>query len=223
LSDSLPSFTASQASVNTGADRFLLQYERVQACVAPLQQFGYSAGLSEQINKELGGIRVALVSHEGGQLLASELINANKFVAVKSDRRNVEVLLYGLQCLADYLDGLRGNAQENASVLLPVLNELAAMMQRPLITESVFSVPETYCVSSQLLSVANDSVDRESQYLEFSQLLHSIQRGEDRLNKTTKLTELFNRLADRTDNNKAQSFWLACGVFMHTVEYSGNA
>ena len=93
MSDSLSSFTASQASVNTGTDRFLLQYERVLACVAPLQQFGYSAGLSEQINKELGGIRVALLSHECGQLLASELINANKFVAAKADRRNV-CLLY---------------------------------------------------------------------------------------------------------------------------------
>jgi len=92
LSDSLSSIPTGQLSANDSASRLTLPYERVLACLASLEQSGFSADLSEHIAKELTGVRLALAAYESGQLLVSELIKANKFVASKPDHRNVEVL-----------------------------------------------------------------------------------------------------------------------------------
>jgi len=219
LSDSLSSIPTGQLSANDSASRLTLPYERVLACLASLEQSGFSADLSEQIAKELTGVRVALAAYESGQLLVSELIKANKFVASKPDHRNVEVLRYGLQQLADCLKELQATEKDTISALLPALNELAAMSGRALVTENVFSVPDVFKVESPDLRVKTDSKTLENWYLEFSQLLHGIQRGDARTEKAKKLSVFFERLAEHSvDDDKPRSFWLACSVFLQTIE-----
>ena len=63
-----------------------------------------------------------------------------------------------------------------------------------------------------------NNFSRDQCYLEFSQLVLAVYRGENRSAQQLRLSALLNRLSEFAGNTRARSFWLACSAFISSVE-----
>ena len=225
LSNKLSSLNESGNATRDSTVHIDLLCEKINESIEHLQSSGFSSDLCEQIDLQLTAVKASLANRERGLLYVRELAAANRYVATRNDHRNVEVLRYSLQQLQLYLKNLKvtsGTARsDEISPLILAFNELFAMKKRPLVTESLLCVPDTCQVDIHVLRMVEEDSVREGLYLEFSQLLLGIFRGDQRLQKLERLTVFFKRLQDHADGKKATGFWLACSAFSQSIEYPG--
>ncbi len=230
MSDSLSSFTDVASDLQSLSEQLVSVRDQLLIYVEKIDSSGFTQALSDELSKELLTVRSPLSSVECGQLYVDELLNAKRYIATHPDHRNVEVLRYGLQQLAVYIGDLAQHKQERSMLLLGGFNEFAALRDSPLISEMLLAVPAPYCVrfeslqefhSDGLEAVASENhFSRDASYLEFSQLVLSIYRGERRLQKLQQLSEYFEQLAQFATNDKAQGLWLACSAYAESVNVS---
>ncbi len=230
LSDSLSSFTDVASDLQSLSEQLVSVRDQVLSCIENIDSSGFSQSLSEELSRELLSVRASLSTVECGQLYVDELISAKSYVATHPDHRNVEVLRYGLLQLAAYISDLAEHKQERTTLLLGGFNEFAALRGSPLMSETLLAVPAPYRVpfeslqqfrSDGLEAVASENhFSRDASYLEFSQLVLSIYRGEKRLLKLQQLSEYFEQLARFAADDKARGFWLVCSAYAESVNVS---
>ena len=265
MSESLSSFSDTQTDVQNRTDRLR---DRINVCIRTIQSDKYTPAVVQTVNKELTDIHRALPLLQHERIYVEELIDTNQYVATHADHRNVEVMLFGLQQLADHLanpakdqsnghgdyqiDYLGDYQSGSAGSLLRGLNELYAVTGRSLLSQSIFVVPQAFRVSYEELRIfqndfpvqadpvqsdggqpekdqpeknnlqqaekTQNSFSRDQCYLEFSQLVLAVYRGENRSAQQLRLSALLNRLAEFAGSARTQSFWLACSAFISSVE-----
>ena len=154
MSESLSSFGDAQTDVQNRTDRLR---DRINACTRTIQSDEYTPAVVETLNKELTGIHRALPLLQRERFYIEALIDTNRYVATHADHRNVEVLLFGLQQLADHLTDTVTDKSSykggSAGPLLYGLNELYAVTGRSLLSQSLFVIPEAFRVSYKELTI----------------------------------------------------------------------
>ena len=100
MSESLSSFGDAQTDVQNRTDRLR---DRILSCTRTIQSDEYTPAVVQTLDKELTGIHRTLPLLQRERFYIEELIETNQYVANHADHRNVEVLLFGLQQLADHL------------------------------------------------------------------------------------------------------------------------
>lgn len=217
MPDSWSSFTDTQADLQSLSDRFLQRRDQILVLVEKLDSKGFSKPLAEEVAKELFLVRESLTGFATGLLFNEELSAALKPIAARADHRSVQVLRFCLEHFAAYLEEIAGAGCDKPVVLLPAFNELSAFHKKPLLSESLLTVPDAFRVSVEALQMDADHI-AEGGYLGFSQLMLGVYRGDNRSQKLIRLAESFEHLAEQNSDSKAKSFWCACSAFCRSVE-----
>ncbi len=230
LNDGLSSFNDVETDLESISDQFLALRDNILASAENLAVKGFSAALSDEISIELANVRAVLSSVECCQLYIDELLGAKEYIAAHADHRNVEVLRYCLQQLGRYISELALNKQEHFTLLVSGFNEMSAMEKRPLISEMALTVPAVFQIKfEQLQQFHDDTADatavdgvfnRDECYLEFSQLVLSIYRGQNRTKNLQRLNAFFERLEQYSIDAKAQAFWAANAAYVESINVS---
>ena len=221
MSDGLSPYSDTRADLQTQADQWLKQRDRITACAEKLNAKKYSAEIAEEISKELLPVRASLTEFECGRQFVSDLVVVNQLVMTQSDHRSVKVIHSCLQKLAAYLEEIAEHGVDSPVSLLVAFNELNALRKKPLITENLLSVPDQYRIDITTLQLVDNnsaSATVPARYLGFSQTMLGIYRGENRENRLRELAGFFDNLADETTEQKTVNFWLLCKAFVSTVE-----
>ncbi len=220
MRDGWSSLTDTEADHRTHSDKLFQVRDLLSVRVEKIDAKGYSASFAEELAKDLSRVRQALTAFDSGLQFASDLVVANQLVATRSDHRNVAVMRFCLQQLAGYVTEIANTGEDKPAMLITGYNELAALHKKPLLSESLLTVPEKYRVDSRELRVNSPSTDLSSpdSYLSLSQTMLGVYRGESRAEKLKQLAASFERIAQQNTDNKARGLWLLCSAYAERIE-----
>ncbi len=229
MSESRSTYTDTQESLQSQGNRLSGLRDELAELVEKLATVRsvkneFTPQVAEQIGNKLISTRQALDGFECGILFINDLVVAIRLVAARPDHRSVQTIRFCLQNLIVYLGEVAGNKDSPFELLL-AFNEIMALQKMPLLTENLFSVPDVFRVLAEKLrrdSSANNNANKTATvgYLESSQILLSIYRGDNREANLQQLAEQFTSYADDESDENIREFWVLCKTFAATVKPS---
>jgi len=151
-----------------GLERVTDHRARLSTWIEKVEQTGMSDLPVSKLADDLAALKPVLSNYSVAQVYLDTLSDACRHAARRPDKRNTEVLCFGLKEFSSYLQELQQQGRDSVISALPVINELLAMMGRDLASQSIFSVPELARVNVQSLQSFNKDFRNTERYLEFS-------------------------------------------------------
>lgn len=211
---------AKKPAISGAANEALLDCKNKVAKIhSELGAAGYSDALAQRLAVLISDAQGVLLSCHlfSGVLLCedlAEVINQPKFAHEIAD---------SLQALLNYISDLESSGFDKPLQLMWPINDLRAIRNKLLITETVFSLPAEFSAikTDALVSVLpspDTHFDADKFYQNFSDILQSLYRGDNHTRDLNELSDLSRGLIEKSSHEYAAIFWFCCSAFIASIK-----